>query len=79
MLVAISKWGNSLGLRIPKGVAEDINLQDGMAVDVRAVDGAIVIKPAPQKVTIETLMQNYRPEHRHQDVDLGAPVGKEVW
>ncbi|MFY8092844.1 MAG: AbrB/MazE/SpoVT family DNA-binding domain-containing protein [Niveispirillum sp.] len=79
MLVAISKWGNSLGLRIPKGVAEDINLQDGMSVDVRAVDGAIIIKPAPQKVTIDTLMQSYRPEHRHQDIDLGGPVGKEIW
>jgi antitoxin MazE len=36
MQVRVARWGNSLGLRIPKDVARRIGLREGARVDVEA-------------------------------------------
>ena len=35
MITTVQKWGNSLGVRIPKPLAEDTRLHEGSQVDVR--------------------------------------------
>ena len=79
MKTAIAKWGNSLGLRIPRGLAEDANLQEGTDVDIRVEGGSLIITPARKRYDIKDLMADYKPEHRHTDVEWGEPAGKEVW
>jgi antitoxin MazE len=34
----VSKWGNSLAVRLPKKLVEDMGLAEGDEVDVRAID-----------------------------------------
>jgi antitoxin MazE len=41
----IQRWGNSQGLRVPKEVLAAANLKIGDLVDVRAVDGTLVVSP----------------------------------
>lgn len=45
MLAKIQKWGNSLALRIPKTIALEANLTEESAVEIRLVDGKIVLSP----------------------------------
>ena len=45
MVAIIAKWGNGLGLHIPQYVAKEIGLENGTPVDIKIVDGAIVVKP----------------------------------
>lgn len=79
MKTAIAKWGNSLGLRIPRGVAEDANLREGLEVDIAVENGKVVISTPRKRYDIDTLMAQFKPEHRHTDTDADGPVGKEVW
>jgi antitoxin MazE len=74
----VSKWGNSLALRIPKTLAAELNVQDGDAVDVSLEGGAIVIRPAAKRYTIEELVADMAPDDGGE-IDWGPPVGKEVW
>jgi AbrB family looped-hinge helix DNA binding protein len=43
----LSKWGNSLGLRIPAWAAKEVGLREGDKVDVQYKDGRIYIRPLP--------------------------------
>ena len=45
MATKIQRWGNSHGLRVPKEVMEAAHRVVGDAVDVRAVDGTLVVTP----------------------------------
>ena len=80
MISKIQKWGNSLGLRIPKALAEDANVEEGTNVDLRVEEGRLVVVPleAP-RFTLENLLREVAPENMHAAVDTGPPVGREAW
>jgi len=48
-LSKIARWGNSLGVRIPQEVAEELNLKAGGEVQVVAKNGVITVRPAMKK------------------------------
>jgi antitoxin MazE len=75
----VSKWGNSLGLRLPKSVAREAQLDAGDTVDVAVKDGAIVIRPARPVYSLEQLVAKITPRNRHGESDWGKPVGHEAW
>ena len=79
MITLVSRWGNSLGVRISKSVAAAVSVQDGDEVEVTVQDGAIVIRPAVKRYTIEELASGITPKNRHEATDWGTPRGKEVW
>ena len=48
MDLQISKWGNSLALRIPSEMVRQLNLREGATVEAQlTVDGTLSIRPAP--------------------------------
>jgi antitoxin MazE len=76
----IAKWGNSLGLRLPKSVALEAQLAEGDAVSVSVEDGAIVVRPARPTYVIEALVAKITKRNRHEETDWGTtPVGNELW
>ena len=79
MTTLLAKWGNSLALRIPKSVAAAVDVRDGDAVDVSVQDGAIVIRPAVRRYSIEDLAEGITSKNRHEETDWGGPQGKESW
>ncbi len=76
----VKKWGNSLAVRIPTAVAQDLGLSENSSVRIIS-DGAVAtIKPErPKKVTLNELVNSITPQNRHNAVDWGKPVGKEIW
>ena len=43
----VSKWGNSLALRIPSEIVRQLGLHEGATVQARiAIDGSLCIRPA---------------------------------
>ena len=45
MKIQISKWGNSLALRIPAAIIKEIKLKEGDRVDVTlSKDGSLIIR-----------------------------------
>ena len=82
MVTKIQKWGNSQGLRLPKQVLEDARLAVGDDVVVTARDGMIVIAPARRvrgKQSLKELVSRISEDYEPEEMDWGAPVGKEVW
>ncbi len=80
MRVNIKKWGNSASVRIPHSVMTAANLHVDQAVEVREEDGRVVIEPVQNlSYDLDTLLAGMTPDTFHDEVDFGAPVGKEVW
>jgi len=79
MVTQIAKWGNSLGLRLPKALAVEAQIEDGDTVDVSVQNGTIVIRPAKPTYALEDLVARITRKNRHDETDWGAPVGRESW
>jgi antitoxin MazE len=76
----IQRWGNSLGLRIPRAFAEDAGVGAGAEVDLSIRNGELVVKPARRvKYRLEALVRKITAKNLHGEVRTGAPVGREVW
>ncbi len=46
----VKRWGNSLAIRIPAGIAESLRLHEDTDVEMDVHEGALFIKPAGVKV-----------------------------
>jgi antitoxin MazE len=80
MIATVRKWGNSLGVRIPRPVALDAAIGEGTSVDMRVRDGQLVITPAKKaKVQLSVLLKGVKSTNVHREIDTGTPVGGEVW
>lgn len=79
MTTTIQKWGNSLGLRIPKNIADSMGLQAGGDVSLSLKDGVIIVEATSKLLDLKKVMKNYKPREYHAEFDWGTPVGKEVW
>ena len=79
MTTLVSKWGNSLALRIPKSVAAQMDVNDGDAVDISVQDGVIVVRPAPTRYSIDELSDGITAKNRHRETDWGGRRGNESW
>ena len=77
MQARVCQWGNSLGIRIPRLVAQKVGLTEGVEVDFEVRDGAIII--SPKRCAIEALLARVTPENLHGEVSTGRPTGREVW
>jgi antitoxin MazE len=75
----ISKWGNSLALRIPKALSSELELEDGAEVEISVDNGSIIIKAVSSNYHLDDLVRGITPENRHTETDWGAPKGSEVW
>ena len=59
MRAKIQKWGNSLAVRIPKALAELVELSDGREVELSVVDGKMIVQPArKRRYTLDELVAN---------------------
>jgi antitoxin MazE len=66
----IRKWGNSLGVRVPREIAARAGLDEGARVDIEGfADGRIVITPSRRRLTLDELLAGMTPR-------AGAPFGR---
>ena len=80
MLAQIQKWGNSLGLRIPKALAADAQVAEGTTVELSVEDGRLVVTAQCKgKCSIGDLVARITPQNLHGETGTGSPVGREVW
>jgi antitoxin MazE len=80
MQTRVQKWGNSLGVRIPRGLAEEVGLDAGTEVILSAKDGQLVVKPAaPTRLSLDDLLAGVSEGNLHSSVDTGSVVGAEIF
>lgn len=79
MKTQIGKWGNSLAVRIPKYIIEQLKLEMADEIDCKVEDGKIVMEliKNEEDYTLEELLA--MPLEKEGEVDWGEPQGEEVW
>ena len=79
MITKTAKWGNSIGVRIPRDLARKTGINVDSAVEIDEADGGVIIKPAETKeYSLKELVKGITPRNRHGEIDFGRPVGKEI-
>ncbi len=77
MLVQVSKWGNSLGLRLPREIARRLRISEGQRVEMTADDEQITIRIGRPVFSLDELLRDMTPEAMHQAFDWGPDQGRE--
>ncbi len=76
----ISKWGNSLAVRIPLAIARQASLGEGDRVKLTLDrEGGVVLRPARRRYELADLVDRITSKNRHRETDWGQPEGKESW
>jgi len=79
MATKIVRWGNSLGIRIPKQMAKQAQLREGDEMELSTDGNQLILTPQKKKYTLEELLDGMTIEHLHSEVDWGETAGKEQW
>ena len=76
----VQLWGNSLALRIPKYIANQIKIINGSDVDVSLEEEKIIIKPIKDnQELLDDLLSKMNHDNIHKESDFGEPVWGEIW
>jgi antitoxin MazE len=78
MNVMLSRWGNSLAVRVPKEAVEEAGLQEGDRLDVVVDRGRLVLVPRLAKPSLDDLIDGITTENLPA-AEFGNIVGGEVW
>jgi antitoxin MazE len=80
MKIAFQKWYNSLAVRVPKVVAQEIGARVGNAAEMSVQGGKLVIEPKRHKrhYTLDELVGRITPQNRHDEIDWDAGIGNEA-
>ena len=80
MQTRIQRWGNSLGLRIPRSFAKEAGVEAGSEVDLSLRKGNLVVAPVKRRTyRLKDLLEKVTTRNRHGEVDTGGAVGREAW
>lgn len=84
----IRRWGNSQGIRLPKEIMSQMNLQENDTIGINIYDGIMTIEKVNKSKYLnltERLEAFYKRPideiyvESTQEVDVGDPKGSEIW
>lgn len=78
MYGTITKWGNSQGIRIPKGALAAAGLQESDNVEIIADKETITLRKLSRPKSLDELFAGYHGDYQPAEFDAGADVGREV-
>lgn len=79
MITTVKKWGNSLGLRIPKSFAQEALINDGATVNLKIVAQQIIIKSIKKTSGLKEMLSQITQDNIHTEIKTGYRRGKEIW
>jgi antitoxin MazE len=75
MHARVSKWGNSLAIRLPKAAVASLQVREGEPVDLTIEGDTLVIRAKRPRYTLEELVAAMRPEDASEILDdVSAPT-----
>lgn len=78
MPTTISRWGNSLGVRLPKDALDRAHLHEGDTVSIELSQNGLLLRAAVA-LDIESLVSKITLENLHVEMSTGSAVGNEIW
>jgi len=79
--IRIKKWGNDLGINIPKVIANGLSLREGLYVSVQESRNRIIIEPSKENASysLTGLLSDITEDNLHHCIETGMPIGNEIW
>ena len=80
-MARVQKWGTSLGIRIPKRIAQQVNLTVGTQIEFNTTGGVLTIRRRRQrrsKLKLAELLAQVNDSNRHGEWVNDPPVGREI-
>ncbi len=77
MRTQVTRWGNSLAVRLPRAYAAQLGVSEGSAIEIVARGDALVLhKP---RYVLDELLAGVTPGNLHGETRTGGAVGREEW
>ncbi|HLA75906.1 MAG TPA: AbrB/MazE/SpoVT family DNA-binding domain-containing protein, partial [Gammaproteobacteria bacterium] len=73
MRAKAQKWGNSLAIRIPKTVAEQVGIGEDDDLELNVVNRQIRISARLHEPTLDELLAGISPDNLHGEIGFGEP------
>ncbi len=77
MRAQISKWGNSLAIRLPQAAVKSLQVREGEDVELTIDRDRLEIRAARPRYDLEELINQITPDNQPEPIDV-APAGKEL-
>ena len=76
----VQKWGNSLAVRIPKVMADEMGIKQDSSIEMMVEEGVLQIAPdRGSQWMLDVLLASVTDENKHGEWDTGAAEGSEQW
>lgn len=75
----ITKWGNSLGIRLPYSIIQQLGWQEGVKLSLSLESDRLILSQTKPKYDLEDLLKNSNPDQQHEEIDWGELEGEENW
>lgn len=77
--VAIQKWGNSQGIRLPKSLLDALDWKVNEKLNIISKENKLILEQPERHKKIKALFANFEGTYTTEEFDWGEPVGKEIW
>ena len=78
MQATIKKWGNSLGVRIPKTFSTEAGIKENSIVEINISEGRIVMEPVKEEKSLAELLSEVTEDNIHDEIPHDVK-GSEAW
>jgi antitoxin MazE len=78
MQTQVARWGNSLGVRLPRQLAARAGIMEGTRVEIVAEGSRLVISVDRPVYELGELLEGLRPGDLQKAFDWGDEVGREI-
>jgi len=78
MVVTINKWGHSIGIRIPKKMANSYNIKEGSDIQLIETEEGILIRAVKSEITYEDLLDSIPENYDNEDL-IPNDLESELW
>lgn len=77
MRARLSKWGNSLAVRLPKSAVDVLRVREGDAVELAIEGDTMVMRSARPRYRLDELVDAITPDNRPEAIEF-PPAGEEL-
>ena len=77
MRARVSKWGNSLAIRLPQAAVKTLHVHEGEQVELSINGDRLEIRAARPRYRLQDLLSEITPDNQPEAMDF-PPVGEEA-
>ena len=77
MRTRVSRWGNSLAVRLSRAHAQELGVTKGSTIEINVEGDALVVHKS--RYDLHALLSGVTPDNLHGETETGPAMGREEW